>query len=248
MISVQSIIERIKKSFGLNEDEWEKRQSREKYYISRIMETHLEETSNCIDVGAYKGEFIDKFMEHAPNGSHWAFEPMPDYYEDLKQKYRNVKVKNCALSDEKGKSDFIKVEGREAWSGLKRQEYPEDLSTTKKQVKVDKLDNIIKKNERVDFIKIDVEGAEQKVIRGGITTIRRNKPVVIFEHAKIHTSSYQSEPKDIYKLIKQKCDMDIYTLNMEGDLSKKEFCDIYNESYKNGYGIKSHTNFVAIDK
>ena len=34
----------------------------------------------------------------------------------------------------------------------------------------------------LDYIKIDVEGAEGLVIRGGVETIKKYKPVVVFEH------------------------------------------------------------------
>ncbi|WP_321778176.1 FkbM family methyltransferase [Sulfurimonas sp.] len=43
-------------------------------------------------------------------------------------------------------------------------------------VEVDKLDNIIK--EKVDFIKLDIEGAEQDAIQGAKKTIKKYKPVL----------------------------------------------------------------------
>jgi hypothetical protein len=39
----------------------------------------------------------------------------------------------------------------------------------------------------IGFIKIDVEGHEEKVIRGGLETLRREKPVLVIEIEKRHT-------------------------------------------------------------
>ncbi len=43
-------------------------------------------------------------------------------------------------------------------------------------VEVDKIDNIVK--QRVDFIKLDIEGAEQDAIDGAEETIKKYKPIL----------------------------------------------------------------------
>lgn len=35
--------------------------------------------------------------------------------------------------------------------------------------------------ERLDFIKLDVEGAEAKVVRGGIASLKKFSPIILFE-------------------------------------------------------------------
>jgi len=47
----------------------------------------------------------------------------------------------------------------------------------------------------VDFIKIDCEGYELEVIRGGMQTIRRNKPVLLVEQHEKNTDRY-GYPRD----------------------------------------------------
>ncbi len=46
---------------------------------------------------------------------------------------------------------------------------------------MDKLDNIPIKENRVDLIKIDVEGHEPFVLRGAIETIKKYRPVIFIE-------------------------------------------------------------------
>ena len=43
-------------------------------------------------------------------------------------------------------------------------------------VEVDTIDNIVKT--RVDFIKLDIEGAEQSAIEGAVETIKKYKPIL----------------------------------------------------------------------
>jgi FkbM family methyltransferase len=51
------------------------------------------------------------------------------------------------------------------------------------EVQTESLDNLLEENgiNRVDVIKVDVEGAEELVLRGATKTITANSPVVIFE-------------------------------------------------------------------
>lgn len=53
----------------------------------------------------------------------------------------------------------------------------------------------------VDFIKIDCEGYEAFVIRGGEETIRRDRPCVIVEQKRQHASKYGEEPLAAVKLL-----------------------------------------------
>lgn len=43
------------------------------------------------------------------------------------------------------------------------------------------LDNILREYDRVDFIKIDVEGFEPEVIRGALQMIQKHRPIIYFE-------------------------------------------------------------------
>jgi hypothetical protein len=52
--------------------------------------------------------------------------------------------------------------------------------------------------EKLSFIKIDVESGELGVLLGGIETIKRFKPVIIFEHGKGAAEHYETGPLDIF--------------------------------------------------
>ena len=165
-----------------------------------IMKKYLQKASNCIDIGAHVGFFTDETLSIAPEDGHYAFEPIPELAKLLKKKYANkVKVYDIALSDRKGMTVFKFVESNPGYSGLKERKYDRPNEIVKDiVVKTDLLDEIIPSGEKIDFIKIDVEGAELQVLKGGMELIRRNKPVIIFEHGLGAADCYNTKPVDIF--------------------------------------------------
>ncbi|MFZ4614492.1 MAG: hypothetical protein ACOYNH_12510 [Bacteroidia bacterium] len=55
----------------------------------KIIKQVVRTNSNCIDVGCHKGEILDEIISSAPNAYHFAFEPIPLFFENLKTKYNN---------------------------------------------------------------------------------------------------------------------------------------------------------------
>lgn len=50
--------------------------------------------------------------------------------------------------------------------------------TNKNDVIIEKLDNLYSPIEKITFIKLDVEGAEQSILRGAEAIIKRDKPIL----------------------------------------------------------------------
>ena len=195
----------------------------------QIMKSVINVHSNCIDVGCHKGRFFDKMIALAPSGTHWGFEPLPNLYEQLKIRYPNPKhvVLPYALSDSEGQSIFKYVKNSPGYSGFRKRSYhipfPEIIDI---QVTKIKLDTVIDSKTKIDFIKIDVEGAELEVLAGAEKTIKRNKPFIIFEHGIGAASYYGTKPEDIFNFFLN-CKMKIYTLKSwlhnKPDLNKTGF-------------------------
>lgn len=195
-----------------------------------IMKTLLKEDSNCIDVGSYRGEILTQIMKISPRGKHFAFEPVPENYKYLADRFPSAKVYPLALSDKRGQATFNHVVGRPARSGLKQVEYPDTHQEIKKiEVKIDTLDNVIPKNMPIHLLKIDVEGAELSVLRGAKSLLKKYKPVIIFEHALKNSVHYDIEPQDIYDFLSRDVGMKIHTMkdfiNSESPLSQSKFDD-----------------------
>ena len=89
-----------------------------------IMKKMIKKNSNCIDIGCYKGEILELMLQYAPEGKHYAFEPIPYLFATLEKKFKNkVQIFPYALSDNKGFSTFQFVKNAPAYSGLKRRKY-----------------------------------------------------------------------------------------------------------------------------
>lgn len=169
---------------------------------NQIIKRVCKRNSNCIDIGAHSGDVLNVMLYYAFDGVHYAFEPVPFLYEQLWRKYQyfeNIHVHDAALSNRQGTSTFNYVMSNPSYSGLKKRKYDrKEEEEVTLMVKVDTLDNIIPADHRVDLVKIDVEGAELLVLEGGIETIKRNRPLVIFEHGLGASDYYNSTPDKMY--------------------------------------------------
>lgn len=127
------------------------------------------------DVGANIGTKSSIFSHLATQVV--AFEPSLKLFTFLKKRFRysNVFVINCALGNDVSELDFYEIIDNEAYNSLSRkhiestvtQRQVATIETVRKTiVKVDTLENFIRKYGTPEYIKIDVEGYEFQVIQG----------------------------------------------------------------------------------
>ena len=134
------------------------------------------ENSHYVDIGAYNGDTIREYLSYCSKCSKiTAFEP------DIKN-YRKL----CQYADENGidKSSFYNIA---AWdrsemltfysrSGRNSANTTSHKNLKEVTVQADAVDNYI--SERVNFINIDAEGSDRKVLLGLEKTIRHYSPVI----------------------------------------------------------------------
>lgn len=213
----------------------------------KVLDKTLKLNSNCIDIGGLKGEIMQYMLKRAGGGEHLVFEPITKYANLIRNKFTgsNVAVHQMALSDETGEIEFNYVTNAPSYSGLKRREYPTDHPEIKKiKVKVDKLDNVIGSEFRVDLIKIDVEGAEQKVLLGAKKTILRSKPLIIFEFGLGASEYYGSTPEAIFDYFDNELE---YSINLLDKYLKNKL-PLSREAFINQYKHRINYYFIAYAK
>ena len=129
------------------------------------------------DVGANVGYYTLLFSTLSKNGTVHSFEPIPLCHHLLNanvllNNLSNVRVNNFAISNYRGDASFSVSSKWETSSFIHTQR---DNLEKVIQVEVLKIDDYVKDNniERIDFIKIDVEGAEKFVLDGSLETLSR---------------------------------------------------------------------------
>lgn len=154
---------------------------------------YVETKRVALDGGANVGSYTRIMLEHFE--TIYAFEPAPDTYEALVRNLEDwgvgdrVHVFQKALSDRDEKVDLGVGGGRRSLS--RRIVGPGDVST----LRIDDLELPV-----LDFLKLDLEGYEVRAIRGAQQTLRRCRPVVLFED-KPHKSELYGEPGEAHRLL-----------------------------------------------
>jgi FkbM family methyltransferase len=200
---------------------------RNQYYddlTSCIIRQTVKPHSVCVDVGCHIGTILDIMMASAPQGTFYAFEPIPLLYEKLIERYgddNRVRLSPLALSDSVGQRTFHWVTSNPGFSGFRKRHYDRsNEEITLIDVRTALLDAVVDPGHHIDLIKIDVEGAELEVLSGARKILANDQPVVVFEHGLGAADYYETTPEDIFDLLNTKCGLRISLL--DGYLRNKD--------------------------
>lgn len=165
----------------------------------------IKKNDYIFDIGANVGTVTYKFSQLTPYGKVFSFEPEKNCYKNIlylkkKLNLNNVKVINKAISNDKKKVATLKtpIINSVEMPGYQFIDYrsntikPNNINALnarnnkifrKSLIELVSLDEFIKKNkiEKVEFIKVDTEGNEYKVLLSAINTIEKFKPKLLIE-------------------------------------------------------------------
>lgn len=180
----------------------------------KLMRQWIKPGFNCIDIGCHKGEILSDILDLAPGGKHFAFEPIPDLYEQLVKRFGNIcSVYPYALADKEGTTTFNYVKNAPAYSGIQKRKYAvETPDISEITVSMKKLDDVVDASTPIHFIKIDVEGGEFNVLKGAQRIITQYSPLVIFEFGKGASDYYGTTSANMYQFITEELGLHIFTL------------------------------------
>jgi FkbM family methyltransferase len=203
------------------------REARDNAHLELLLGYLLREDSDCIDVGCNRGRFLWHIVRRAPRGRHLAFEPLPQLAAELRESFPGVEVHEAALSNQAGETEFVMVPDDLGYSGLRERTYPADWATERIRVRSERLDDVLPAGHAPDFIKVDVEGAEGLVFEGGIETISRHRPVIVFEHGVGGANHFGTTPEQVWDLLCGTAKLRLFDLDAEGPFSRDQFAEIY---------------------
>lgn len=165
--------------------EWEEKIEEETLKISSLATKYLPEGGTLIDVGANVGLFTKQVIKNK-RCKVYAFEPVQRYYEYCRkifQKETNVAVFNYGLSDKDQKLEIWVDRENLGWNTIVDEMHTDNMQN--EIIQCVRFDDFVYSNnlERIDVVKIDVEGAEYKVLQGMHETIRKFRPIILLEIA-----------------------------------------------------------------
>jgi len=132
---------------------------------------------NIIDIGANKGQTIERFKELFNDAKIYAFEPTKNLAEKLNiiyKKDKNIKIFNKAVGDKNGKTIFFNYSNNELNSLYKIRDpnFKRNSKTKCEMITLDKfcLDNTL---EKIDILKIDTQGNEKRILEGAKKSLQK---------------------------------------------------------------------------
>ncbi|MFB9887612.1 FkbM family methyltransferase [Balneatrix alpica] len=167
---------------------------------------------NCaIDIGANVGKFSTLLALFSKEVH--LFEPDPDNFAILKARFcekSKIILNQVGMSDKAGELTLYKdLFTKEATSTTFDVSVSESWSTESfvtHTIPVTSLDEYCQQHKiEPNFIKIDAEGFDLKILKGGLKTIKRHQPIIVFENTPCHIHEYiqvLDELQRIYTLIK----------------------------------------------
>ena len=220
----REVVGRLREARGVI-DPSARRTLRDDHALRIVLATALRADGNAIDVGANRGEVLTQILAVAPEGRHIAYEPIPHLQRQLQATFPSVDVRGRALSDGSGTAEFVHVIDAPTRSGLRaRTDLDHTARTERISVTVERLDWALDEAYVPALIKIDVEGAEVKAIRGAVATLERHRPHVLFEHGVGGADLYGSSSGELWDLL-DAAGLRIFDLDGNGPYARTHFED-----------------------
>lgn len=180
-----------------------------------------------VDVGAHSGRHLERFAEIVGNhGRAIAFEPLPHLAKALRTRFPDVDVREFALGRVPSEGTFHYFHTHAEMSGLLQR--PDVAGTAERlRVKIDTLDNQVSDLDRLDYLKIDIEGAEIDCLVGGRNVITRLRPFISVEYGKPTYSAYGHTALSLFALASELnyTLADVFGNLIEGEAEWLSICD-----------------------
>jgi FkbM family methyltransferase len=163
-----------------------------------------------LDIGANTGQFAGFVHKLLPEAQIFAFEPLQDCFNALEAKFkgnRHFQGFNLALGDQVGEVEVFRNEFSPSSSLLPmndvhKENFPYTEKARVEKIKISKLDDLAPNLAIQEplLVKLDVQGFEDRVLRGGHKTIQRATVIITELSAE---NLYQDQPlfEEIYRML-----------------------------------------------
>ena len=174
-------------------------------FVTRLLRRDM----TVVDAGAHHGLYTLLASKRVGwDGRVIAIEPSPRECERLEKHLRlnrcsNTELVRCALGEDPGEADLYLVDGIQDWcNSLRPPAIDEPVRTVR--VSVRRLDDALAELDvkKVDFIKLDVEGAELSVLYGAMKLLHReSRPAILAEVQDTRTQPWGYAAREILQFL-----------------------------------------------
>jgi FkbM family methyltransferase len=170
--------------------------------IAAALVAGLPASATYVDIGSNRGQLLEQAVRVAPGGRHVAFEPIPSLASELAARFPSVECRSRALGASAGRAQFCHFTELDGWSGLRRNPEISDAHGRPKYIDVEVSTLDIEMQALTPaVVKIDVEGAELEVLRGGEHVLASARPLLIFEHVPSTAAVYGASSGELWALL-----------------------------------------------
>jgi FkbM family methyltransferase len=137
--------------------------------------------ASFLDVGAHIGSVMALVQHHDHTTNLIVVEAVPEKAERLRRRFPGATIHACAVGESDSTVSFYVDLKHPGYSSLNRNQdglARQDLEEI--TVPLRRIDSIVSQTD-VDVMKIDVEGAELGVLRGGASLVSTCRPIIMFE-------------------------------------------------------------------
>jgi len=174
---------------------------------------YVRKGDHVIDIGANYG-VISLLLSNitGARGKVYSYEAVKPTFDILSANiftyrfYDNLQLYNYAVSDTREPVTIIVPGNDYGQASMKIHEsgsWTENTANTVYTCSCIKLDDHLAHFEKVDFIKLDIEGAELPALKGAAEVIKKFRPVLYVEVFKNWTKEFGYHPMDLYNFIKE---------------------------------------------
>ena len=174
-------------------------------FVRRLLRRDM----TVVDAGAHHGLYMLLASKRVGwDGRVIAIEPSPRECQRLEKHLRlnrcsNTALVTCALGEDPGEAELYLVDGVQDWcNSLRPPSVDEPVRTVR--VPVRRLDDVLAESgvTKVDFMKLDVEGAELSVLYGAMKLLRReSRPAILAEVQDSRTEPWGYAAKEIIQFL-----------------------------------------------
>lgn len=203
-------------------------------FVCRLLKEYIKPGNTCIDIGANVGTNTLLMAKLAgPKGSVYAFEPNPGYFQRLKENlalndFENVHTLMKGIDTQAGQAKLFVAGGPVKTASMV--DYSDQPGAIQCTIELTSADECLGDLKRCDFIKIDVDGIEGRIMQSCAKVLEKFRPVVLFEYCESAWSKAEwsfSKTADQFQALNYR----LHQVDLRGNLSPLEspgeYCNIF---------------------